>query len=53
MSMHKIHVKTNPSYGLQSIPKLLEFAHSGKMMGKGIVVVDEDAVAKERVSLEI
>lgn len=48
MSKHKIHVKTNAFYGIHSIPKLIEFAHSGKMAGKGIVIIDEELVAKEQ-----
>jgi propanol-preferring alcohol dehydrogenase len=48
MSKHKIHVKTNTFYGIHSIPKLIEFAHSGKMAGKGVVIIDEELVAKEQ-----
>ena len=48
MSKHKIHVKTNAFYGIHSIPKLIEFAHSGKMAGKGVVIIDEEVVAKEQ-----
>lgn len=47
---HNITVKTNLFFGLEEIPKLIEFAHSGKMAGKGVVIVDEDEIsrAKER-----
>ena len=47
---HNISVKTNPFFGLNEIPKLQELAHSGKMAGKGIVVVDQEEMkrVKER-----
>lgn len=47
---HKISVKTNPFFGLREIPKLTELAHSGKMQGKGVVIVDEEEMkrVKER-----
>ncbi|KAI4202487.1 MAG: hypothetical protein LQ348_001493 [Seirophora lacunosa] len=44
---NKITVKTNPFFGLQEIPNLVELAHSGKMAGKGVVIVDEDEIRKE------
>ena len=40
VAKHNITVKTNPFYGLKEVPKLLELARSGKMQGKGIIVVD-------------
>lgn len=39
-----ITVKTNIFHGLQKIPELIEYAHGGKMQGKGVVIVDEEAV---------
>ena len=39
---HNISVKTNPFFGLREIPKLVELAHSGKMQGKAVVIVDEE-----------
>ncbi|KAI4119201.1 MAG: hypothetical protein LQ345_000852 [Seirophora villosa] len=45
---NKITVKTNPFFGLQEIPNLVELAHSGKMAGKGVVIVDEDEIRKEK-----
>lgn len=39
---HNISVKTNPFFGLREIPKLIELAHSGKMQGKAVVIVDEE-----------
>lgn len=45
---HNITVKTNPFFGLEEIPKLVELAHSGKMAGKGVVVVDEEEIRREK-----
>jgi alcohol dehydrogenase, propanol-preferring len=47
---HKITVKTNPVHGIKEIPKLVELAHSGKMSGKGVVIIDEEAIKKEKES---
>ncbi|KAF2088858.1 GroES-like protein [Saccharata proteae CBS 121410] len=47
---HRVSVTTNPVHGLLEIPKLLELAHSGKMRGKGIVIVDQDQVDKVKKS---
>jgi alcohol dehydrogenase, propanol-preferring len=38
---HGISVRTNPVNGLNEIPKLVELAHSGKMSGKGVVIIDQ------------
>ncbi|KAL9014208.1 MAG: hypothetical protein Q9173_001139 [Seirophora scorigena] len=43
-----ITVKTNPFFGLQEIPNLVELAHRGKMAGKGVLIVDEDEIRKEK-----
>ena len=43
-----IRVNTNPFYGLEEIPKLLELAHSGKMKGKGVVIIDEEEMRREK-----
>ena len=45
---HNISVKTNPFFGLQEIPKLVKLAHSGKMAGKGVVIVDEDEIKRHK-----
>ena len=39
---HEICVKTDVSLGLQEIPKLLDLVQNGRMVGKGVVVVDGD-----------
>lgn len=43
----KIKVETNVFHGLQEVPKMVELSHSGKMKGKAIVVVDEEAIRQE------
>ncbi|KAL8843272.1 MAG: hypothetical protein Q9176_002225 [Flavoplaca citrina] len=50
---HDITVRTNPFFGLKEIPRLVELAHSGKMAGKGVVIVDEDEIknVKERIGV--
>ena len=45
---HNITVKTNPLPGLKKIPELLELAHSGRMKGKGIIIVDEEQIEEEK-----
>ncbi|KAF1981841.1 GroES-like protein [Aulographum hederae CBS 113979] len=47
---HNISVKTNPVHGLHELPKLVELAHSGKMQGKGIVIIDEEQTKKQEDS---
>ena len=43
---HNITVKNNPFFGLRDIPKLVELAHSGKMAGKGVVVIEDGEIEK-------
>lgn len=45
---HNISVKTNPFFGLREIPKLIELAHSGKMQGKAVIIVDEKEMGRVR-----
>ncbi|KAL9597233.1 MAG: hypothetical protein Q9219_005276 [cf. Caloplaca sp. 3 TL-2023] len=45
---NNITVKTNPFFGLKEIPHLVELAHSGKMAGKGVIIVDEDEIKREK-----
>jgi len=47
VAKHKISVRTNPVHGLKELPKLIDLAHSGKMSGKGICIVDEEQIKKE------
>lgn len=48
VARHNISVTTNPFNGLGELPKLVELAESGKMMGKGVIVVDQDQIKEER-----
>lgn len=45
---HGVSVKTNLFKGLGEIQELVELAHSGKMKGKGIIVIDQEQIRKER-----
>ncbi|KAI9800616.1 MAG: hypothetical protein M1833_003274 [Piccolia ochrophora] len=44
---HGITVEKNVFRGLRAIPELVDLAHGGKMKGKGVVVIDEEAVGRE------
>jgi propanol-preferring alcohol dehydrogenase len=46
----KITVASNPFDGLEKIPELIELAHSGKMSGKGMIIVDREQIKAERKS---
>ncbi|KAI9664916.1 MAG: hypothetical protein M1821_006364 [Bathelium mastoideum] len=48
VAKHKISVHTNPFDGFDKIEKLVELAHSGKMKGKGIIIVDPEQIKAER-----
>ena len=43
-----ISVETNSFNGLDEIEKLVELAHSGRMKGKGIVVMDWEQIEQEK-----
>lgn len=47
---NNIKVKTNPFTGLHELPKAVELAHSGKMQGKPVVLIDLEAIKKEKAS---
>ncbi|KAF2266389.1 GroES-like protein [Lojkania enalia] len=47
---HRISVDMNPFNGLDEIAKLIELAKSGKMKGKGIIIVDPEQIKKEKES---
>ena len=44
---YDIKVETNIFYGLDEVPKMVELAHSGKMKGKAVCVVDKAEFEKE------
>jgi propanol-preferring alcohol dehydrogenase len=43
-----ITVNTNAFTGLGEIEKLVELAHSGKMKGKGVIIMDQEQIEKEK-----
>ncbi|KAG0650926.1 Alcohol dehydrogenase IV [Hyphodiscus hymeniophilus] len=50
VSEHNIKVQTNVFNGLKEIPKAVELAHSGKMKGKPVIIIDDEAIADEKKS---
>jgi len=50
VSEHGIKVKTNPFKGLRDLPKAVELAHSGKMQGKPVILIDQEASKTEKES---
>ncbi|KAL8788613.1 MAG: hypothetical protein Q9195_007208 [Heterodermia aff. obscurata] len=53
VAAEKISVKTNPFFGLRQVPDLIALAQSGRMAGKGVLVVDEREEAGVRGRLGI
>ncbi|KAK4936776.1 hypothetical protein LTR10_022433 [Elasticomyces elasticus] len=47
VAKYNIKVETNLFYGLEEVPKMVDLAHSGKMKGKAVCVVDEEALENE------
>lgn len=50
VSKHNIKVKTNAFNGIKEIPKAVELAHSGKMQGKPVIIIDQEAIENEKKS---
>lgn len=50
VSKHNIKVHTNLFQGLEEVPKAVELARSGKMKGKPVILIDDDAIEKEKKS---
>ena len=46
-------VNSNPFFGLQELPKLIDLAHSSKMAGKGILIIDENEIKEVKERLKI
>lgn len=44
---HGVSVQRNAFHGLNEIPKLMELAHSGRMKGKGMIIVDQAQIDKQ------
>jgi propanol-preferring alcohol dehydrogenase len=47
VSKNNIKVKTNAFDGIKEIPKAVELAHSGKMQGKPVILIDKEAIENE------
>ena len=47
---HGIKVETNPFEGLKEVGRCVELAHSGNMKGKGVILIDREAIEKEKQS---
>ncbi|KAK5154658.1 hypothetical protein LTR04_005957, partial [Oleoguttula sp. CCFEE 6159] len=41
---HNIKVKSNVFQGIEETPKVVELLRKGQYQGKGIIVIDEEAV---------
>ncbi|KAF7913849.1 uncharacterized protein EAF01_000255 [Botrytis porri] len=50
VSKHNIKIQTNSFKGLGEIPKAVELAHSGRMKGKPVIIVDDEAIEREKKS---
>jgi propanol-preferring alcohol dehydrogenase len=51
VAKYNIKVETNLFYGLEQVPKMVELAHSGKMKGKAVCVVDREEFEKETATV--
>jgi propanol-preferring alcohol dehydrogenase len=40
VSKHNIKVNTHAFKGIKEVPKAIELAHSGKMQGKPVIIID-------------
>ena len=45
---HGITIKKKVFKGLDKIPELMKLVESGKMSGKGVIVINEEDVAKQK-----
>jgi propanol-preferring alcohol dehydrogenase len=48
VSKHNITVSKSVFNGINEIPKLIELSKSGKMSGKGMVVIDPEQIEEEK-----
>lgn len=44
---HNIKVNITIFHGIDEIPKAVDMLRHGKYQGKGVIVIDEDAVKRE------
>ncbi len=47
VSKNNIRVRTNAFNGIKEIPKAIELAHSGKIQGKPVILIDNEAIENE------
>ncbi|KAH6675628.1 hypothetical protein B0J14DRAFT_691626 [Halenospora varia] len=50
VSKNNIKVKTKPFNCIKEAPKAVEFAHSGKMQGKPVILIDHEAIEIQKRS---
>lgn len=50
VSKHKIRIRTNVFRGLYEVAMAVDLAHAGKMQGKAVVIIDDEAMNQERQS---
>ncbi len=48
VAREKITVTSSTFDGLEKIPDLIELVHSGRMVGKGMIIVDPEQIKAER-----
>lgn len=48
VAKHKISVTTNLYQGVRELAKLIDFYDSGKMLGKGVIVMDDEQIKREK-----
>ena len=50
VSKNKVKVRTNAFNGIREVPKAVELAHSGKMSGKPVIIIDQQAIEDQKKS---
>jgi len=50
VAKHGVTVTTHAVRGVDKVPEIVELSLSGKLKGKGVVIIDEEAVKKARVN---
>lgn len=53
ISRSDFKVRTNAFNGFDEVEKMVDFAHSGKMAGKAVLIIDEETVRKEAIASKI
>jgi propanol-preferring alcohol dehydrogenase len=50
VSKNNIKVKTTAFSGIKEVTKAVELAHSGKMSGKPVIIIDQQAIEDQKKS---